>query len=93
MHHDDCVADFNFCFNTRRTYHGACLLEYQNIKKLIIEALLQWDTKKQGSKGKDVVGTILAFAKGNEKQNQGTFHGHCQAYVEELNNELRNGLF
>jgi hypothetical protein len=66
MHHDDCVADFNFHFNTRHTYPGACSLEYQNIKKLVIEILLQWDTKNQRSKGKGVVGTIRAFAEGDE---------------------------
>ena len=68
MHHDDCVADFNFCFNTRHTYPRANSFEYQNTKKLVIELLLNWDIKNQRSKGKDVVGTILAFAEGGEEK-------------------------
>ena len=44
-------------------------------------------------KHKGVVGTIRAFAEEDEEQSQGTLCGHWQVYVEELNNELRNGLF
>ena len=81
-----------FCFNTRHTYPGVCSLEYHNIKKLVIEVLLNWDIKNQRSKGKGVVGTILASTEGGEEQRQVTLHGHWQAYAEELNNVLRNDL-
>ena len=86
MNHDDCVADFNSCFNTRHTYPGACSLEYQNIKKIVIETLLQWDIKNQRSKGKVVVGTVRAFARGDKEQSRKSLNGHWQAYVEHLNN-------
>ena len=46
MNQDDCVADFNFRFNTRLPHRVACSLEYQHINKIVIETLLQWDIKK-----------------------------------------------
>ena len=49
--------------------------------------------QNQRSKGKGVIGTILTFVEEDDEQRHGTLHGYCQAYVEELNNELRNGLF
>jgi hypothetical protein len=82
MNEDECVADFTLCSRTRLTYTGACSLEYQNIKKVVIETLLQWDCKNQRYKGKGRVGTIRAFAAGDEEQGRGTLHGHWQVYVE-----------
>jgi len=93
MDENDCVADFTLRSKTRLTYPGACSLEYQNIKNIVIETLLQWDCKKQKAKGKGILGTTRAFAPGDEEQGRGTLHGHWQVFIEELNNDLRIGLF
>ena len=93
MDENDCVADFTLRSKTRLTYPGACSLEYQNIKKIVIETLLQWDCKKQKSKGKGILGTTRAFAPGDEEQGRGTLHSHWQVFIEELNNDVRIGLF
>ena len=59
---EDCVADFNLRQRVRFTYPGACSLEYQNIIKIVISGLLQWDAKNQCAKGKGVLGTPVACA-------------------------------
>ncbi|KAL7524123.1 hypothetical protein ACHAXR_001615, partial [Thalassiosira sp. AJA248-18] len=88
MDEERCVADFKLRQKTRLTYPGACSLEYQNIKKIVIETLLQWDCNKQKPKGKGVAGTVRAFAPGDEEQSRGTLHGHWQIFIEELTNEI-----
>ena len=88
MDKNDCVADFTLHSKTRLTYPGACSLEYQNIKKIVIKTLLQWDRNKQQSKGKGILGTTRAFAPGDEEQGHGTLHSHWQVFIEELMNEL-----
>ena len=62
----DCIADFNLRKKTRLTYPGACSLEYQNIIKIVIEDLLQWDIKKQIAKDKGIIGTVEALAPAHE---------------------------
>ena len=93
MDEERCVADFKLRQKTRLTYPGACSLEYQNIKKIVIETLLQWDCIKQKPKGKGVAGTVRAFAPGDEEQSRGTLHSHWQIFIEELTNEVRSALF
>ena len=75
----ECIADFNIRQKTRLTYPGACSLEYQNIIKIVIEDLLQWDIKKQCAKGKGILGTLMAFAPADEAQGRKTLHSHWQA--------------
>ena len=74
-------------------YPGACSLEYQNVKKIIIETLLQWDDKKEEAKGVGIVGTTKAFVPADEEQGRGTLHSHWQIWVEELNQKVRDILF
>ena len=54
---------------------------------------MQWDIKNKRSTGKGVVGTICAFAAGNEEHSCETLCGHWQVYVEQPMNELCHGLF
>jgi len=68
-------------------------LEYQNLKQIIIETLLQWDVKKQTAKGVGIVGTTLAFAPADEEQGRLTLHSHWQIWTKELNQDVRDMLF
>ena len=88
-----CIADFNLRKKDRITYPGACSLEYQNVIKILIEDLLQWDPVKQKAKGKGVLGTVVAFAPADEEQGRKTLHSHWQIWTKELNSELRDDLF
>ena len=68
-------------------------MEYQNLKQIIIETLLQWDVKKQTAKGVGIVGTTLAFAPADEEQGRFTLHSHWQIWTKELNQNVRDMLF
>ena len=46
MSKDDCIADLKLRTNIRLEYQGACSLEYQNLKKIILETLFNWNTKE-----------------------------------------------
>jgi len=90
---EQCLADFTVRSRTRLNYPGACSLEYQNLKQIIIETLLQWDVNKQTAKGVGIVGTTLAFAPADEEQGRGTLHSHWQIWTKELNQNVRDMLF
>ncbi len=50
--------------------------------------MLRWDTKTQSSKGKGILGTVLAFTGADEEQGRKTVHQHWQIWVQELNQTL-----
>jgi hypothetical protein len=50
--------------------------------------MLRWDTKTQPSKGKGILGTVLAFSGADEEQDCKTLHQHWQIWVQELNQTL-----
>jgi hypothetical protein len=58
-----------------------------------MECMLHWDIKKKTSKGKGILGTVLAFFVADEKQDRKTLHCHWQIWVKEINKTLRNCLF
>jgi hypothetical protein len=58
-----------------------------------MECMLRWDIKKKTSKGKGILGTVLAFFAADEEQGRKTFHRHWQIWVKEINKTLRNCLF
>ena len=66
------------------TYPGACLIEYQDLMRILIEDLLKWDPIKNKPKGKGIVGTVLSFAPVDEEQGRKTLHLHCQIWTKEL---------
>ncbi len=72
---------------------GACSLEFQSVMQILMECLLKWDAKTQTSKGKGILGTVLAFAGADEEQGHKTLHQHWQIWVEEINWTLRDCLF
>jgi hypothetical protein len=43
-------------------YPGACSLEFQSVMQILTKCILRWDTKTQSSKGKGILGTVLAFS-------------------------------
>jgi hypothetical protein len=88
-----CLADFVLRRDTRIKYPGACSLEYQSVMQILTECLLKWDTKRQTSQGKGILGTVLAFAGADEEQGNKTLHQHWQIRVEEINQTLRYCLF
>jgi hypothetical protein len=53
---------------------GACSLEFQSVMQILTECLLKWNTKTQTSKGKNILGTVIAFAGADEEQGCKTLH-------------------
>ena len=72
---------------------GACSLEFQNVMQILTECLLKWDTKTQLSKGKGILGTVIAFAGADEEQGHKTLHRHWQIWVKEIDQNIRDCLF
>jgi hypothetical protein len=58
-----------------------------------MECMLRWNVKKKTSKGKGILGTVLAFFAADEEQGRKTLHHHWQIWVKEINKTLRNCLF
>jgi hypothetical protein len=66
-------------------YPGACLLEFQSIMQILTKCMLGWDTKTQSSRGKGILGTVVAFFGADEEQGRNTLHQHWQIWIQELN--------
>ncbi len=65
---EDCLADFVLQRDTRMKYPGACSLEFQSVMQILTKYMLRWDTKTQSSKGKGILGMVLAFPDADEEQ-------------------------
>ncbi len=65
---EDCLADFVLQRDTRMKYPGACPLEFQSVMQILTKCMLRWDIKTQSSKGKGILGTVLAFSGADEEQ-------------------------
>ncbi len=61
--------------------------------QIIVECMLHWDIKKKISKGKGILGTVLAFFAADEEQGRKTLHPHWQIWVKEIDETLRNSWF
>ncbi len=61
--------------------------------QILTERMLKWDTKSKTSKGKEILGTVQAFAGADKDKAKKTFQRHWQIWVEEINQTLRNSLF
>ncbi len=90
---EDCLADFVLQRDLRMKYPGACSLEFQSVMQILTQCMLRWDTNTQSSKGKGILGTVLAFSGADEEQGLKTLHWHWQIWVQELNQTLRDCLF
>ncbi len=60
--------------DARTNNPGACSLEFQSVMQILTECLLKWDIKTQTSKGKGILGTVIAFAGADEEQGRETLH-------------------
>ncbi len=89
----DCIADFVLRKDVRLKTPGACSLEFQSVMQIVVECILRWDIKKKTSKGKGILGTVLAFFAADEEQGRKTLHRHWQIWVKEIDETLRNCLF
>ena len=74
-------------------YPGSCSLEFQSVMQILTKCMLGWDTKTQSSRGKGILGTVVAFFGADEEQGCKTLHRHWQIWVKELNKTLRDCLF
>ncbi len=90
---EDCHADFVLRRDARISNPGACSLEFQSVMQILLECLLKWDTKTQTSKGKGILGTVIAFAGADEEQGRKTLHWHWQIRVKEIDHTIRECLF
>jgi len=61
--------------------------------QILTECLLKWDTKAQSSKGKGILGTVIAFAGADKEQGRKTLHPHWQIWVKEIDQNVRGCLF
>ncbi len=89
----ECIADFVLQKDIRLNHPGACSLEFQSVMQILMECMLCWDIKKKTSKGKGILGTVLAFSTADEEQGRKTLHRHWQIWVKEIIQILRNCLF
>jgi hypothetical protein len=49
-------------------YPGACLFEFQIVMQILTKCMLRWDTKIQSSRGKGILGTVVAIFCVDEEQ-------------------------
>ncbi len=74
-------------------YPGACSLEFRSIMQIFKKIMLRWDTKTQSSRGKGILGRVVAFFGADEEHGRKTLHRHWRIWVQELNQTLRDCLF
>ena len=55
--------------------------------------MVNWDHKKQQSKGKGIFGRVLAFAPAHEEQGRRTLDSHWQIWVEDLSSQISKDLW
>jgi hypothetical protein len=77
----------------RLNHPGTCSLEFQSVMQIITDCMPRWDSKKQTSKGKGILGRVLAFLAADEEQGRKILHCHWQIWVEEIDQTLINCLF
>jgi hypothetical protein len=57
----ECIADFQLQKDIRLNHPAAYSLEFQNVMQITMDCMLRWDSKKQTSKGKGILGTVWHF--------------------------------
>ncbi len=85
---ENCLSDFVLQRDTRMKYPGVFSLEFQSVMQILTKCMLRWDTKTQSSKGKVILGMVLAFLGADEEKGRKTLHQHWQIWVQELNQTL-----
>ncbi len=77
----------------RLNHPGACSLEFQSVMQILMECMLQWDVTKKITKGKGLLGTVVAFFAADEEQGRKTLNHHWQIWVKEITQTVQNCLF
>ena len=90
---DDCFVNFVLQKDIRLNHPGACSLEFQSVMQIRMECVLQWDVTKKTTKGKGILGTVVAFSAADEEQGRKTLHCHWQIWVKEINQTVQNCFF
>jgi hypothetical protein len=89
----DCFADLVLQKDIRLNHPGACSLGFQSVMQILMEYMLQWDVKKKTTRGKGILGTVVAFSAADEEQGRLTLHHHWQLWATEINQTVHNCLF
>ncbi len=89
----DCIANFVLQKDIRLNHPGACSLEFQSVMQILMECMLHWDIKKKTSKGKGILGTVLAFFAADEEQGRKALHCHWQILVKEIDKNYATVCF
>ncbi len=84
-----------FCVAKRHKNEISCFcsLEFQSVMQILTKCMLRWDTKTQSSRGKGILGKVVAFFGADEEQGCKTLHWHWQIWVQELYQTLQDCLF
>jgi len=90
---EECALDFTIRRQTRKTYPGACSLEFQNTMDIVLRCLLNWDSDKKERIGTGIVGDLDGWAQTGEEQGRGSLHAHWQLFTEQLSTRVRFELF
>jgi hypothetical protein len=61
--------------------------------QILMECMLQWDVMKKTTRGKGILGTVVAFSAADEEQGRKTLHHHWQIKITEMNLTVQNCLF
>jgi len=86
-----CILDFNARKHWRKTFPGACTLEYESMIQIVVRVLIGWDVRtKQGTNG--IFGVPIAFADCCEEQARYTLHSHISIWIKDFN-KVRRLLF
>jgi hypothetical protein len=51
--------------------------------QILLECMLGWDIKKKTTRGKGILGIVVAFSAADEEQGMKTLHCHWQIWVTE----------
>ena len=66
------ILDFNLRKRNRKTFPGACSLEYESAMQITLECLFGWDpTNQMGKRG--ILGVLEAFCRASEEQGNNYF--------------------
>jgi hypothetical protein len=55
--------------------------------------MLRWDIKKKTTRGKGILGIVVAYSAADEEQGMKTLHCHWQIWVTEINQTVQNCSF
>ena len=82
MTNEECTSYLDEMTNLNQFYPGAGELEFRSQLDIFIEHILNWDIKKQKSKGIGVFGQVIAYGMSVEDQLMGNLHAHMLIIIK-----------